>query len=216
MSFKISEIKALLLLQLPLLLFVTSCKKTLNYDNFVNYVISKQNGLALSKQVNGVKVQVTYWPQELLAWQDLKSQKIVIDSIWQSTLKTYKSYHYIKVELSYNGTELLNAALKNKDLYTKLVNKLSFGMGKHAYLINQPKDTLIFIDSHMPRYYGMGKTTELTIIFKAENRISEDLRFELKDLGLGTGDMRFIFKKKKLKSIPQLDYSKKQIINHIQ
>lgn len=190
--------------------FCWSCKHIVSKTELLNYIQKPENGIHLVQEVNGVSVSVMYWPQELVALQSVQNIDTLNNKLWQERCNYYKQYCYLKLKLSTEKGELLHAYVQDKNKYSQLVNQLSFGMASKAFLISQPCDTLLYIDSYIPRYYGANSSTEIMLIYSNENERQNDLRIVLKDLGIGTGDMRFIIKKENLKRIPTLSIEAKE------
>lgn len=181
-----------------------ACTKQLKHSEFTRYVTNVDNGLVVTQEVNNVKADLQYWPQQLLAYQEVKGQDSIDIKEYTSALENYEQYHYLKLKLSTNGQGILHAHVRDRNKYSQLVNRLSFAMGQYAYLIQQPTDTLEFIDCHIPRYYGHSNSTDLMLIYKRDRSLTGDLRFQLKDLDLGTGELSFVIEQKAIKSIPKL------------
>ena len=185
-----------------LLLFACSCKKEMAAEALMAYVKDSSNGLVKEQQINNVDFKLSYWPSSLVAWQDYKNGREKGDSLWQARLNQYGGHHYLKLEISTGGHEVLSSILPDRECYSQMVNKLMFGMGGYAYLMECPSDTLMYVDSYTPRFYGVSPATQVTLIYENRGDLDDNLRLELHDLGLGTGALRFEFEERDLNSIP--------------
>lgn len=196
-----------LLLIIVIVSVATACKREYSYEAFVQYVNDPKSGLVLSKNVNGVDFKVTYWPSELIAWPETNNSTDISLEEWEQLLNHYNQYLYFKVEISGKGQEILNAVVHNRQKYSQLVNDLMFGMNEKLRLINPGVDTLELVDVHTPRFYGIAAATQLICVFSRETADIHNLRLEIDDTGLYTGDIRFEFAGKKLRKIPKLKFS---------
>ena len=205
MTWNVNEkILATVLISLQMLL-VFSCKKEMTADELMAYVKDPSNGLVKEQQINNIDFKLSYWPSSLVAWQDYKNGREKGDSLWQARLKQYGEHHYLKLEISTGGHEVLSSILPDRERYSQMVNKLMFGMGGYAYLMECPSDTLMYVDSYTPRFYGVSPATQVTLIYENRGEAENNLRLELNDLGLVTGALRFEFEERDLKSIPGIN-----------
>jgi hypothetical protein len=108
--------------------------------------------------------------------------------------------------MSSNGKELLIQKAQNRAEYGAKVHQLSFGMADKVILTDQKRDTLPLLDYTYPRMYGMGRSTNLLLVYKKEYEAMQQdhLFLTVKDLGYGTGEVTFKIDTKKLKNQPQL------------
>lgn len=217
MVYFLKVISGVLLLAIMSLFMLMSCSRSYTYDEYVQFVNNPDNGLVLSKSINGVDYKVTYWPSVLVAWLDAENDTALTDEQWEKLVNHYQQYHYFKVELSGKGQEILNHVLHDKNKYSQLVNNLMFGMNDRIRLIIPSVDTLELVDVHAPRFYGLAPATQLTCIFKNDYKETNSLCFEIDDPGLYTGDNRFEFFVRDIKKIPGLKvFSGNKIVFHNQ
>jgi len=197
-------ISQLFFLAMAFFLMLTSCTRSYSYDEYVQYVSNPDNGLVLSKSINGVDFKVTYWPSVLVAWLDAENDTVLTHEQWKSLVNHYHQYLYFKVEISGKGQEILNHVVHDKNKYSQLVNNLMFGMNDRIRLIIPAVDTLELVDVHSPRFYGVAPASQLTCIFKNERKETSSLYLEIDDPGLYTGDIRFEFLRRDIKKLPKL------------
>ena len=187
--------------------FLTSCSRTLTYHDYEEYIRDPQNGLIKEKLINGIRYTVQFRPPELMVNQYIKAYDTISEGTLENLYKQYGKYYYFKLFISYQNKEMLRAAT-NFQQYSNLMQKMGFGMGKYTSLISSNADTLQLVDFHFARYFGMGKSNDILLVFRKDENQAEVLNLYLKEFGLKTGNVRFKFKtsdlvkveKKKIKS----------------
>jgi hypothetical protein len=174
---------------------IVGCKK--DYDaektELIDYVKNEDNGFAQTKEINGVKINLTYRPTDLMVSQEMSNygseKKINLDSIKNK----YKRNIYFVLSYSRDNKEILSTISSSREDFNAVQKTLTFDMLNKVSLINQDKDTIRIIDYNFPRTYGMSRATSLLFIFERNEIIekSKDLLFNIQDIGLGTGDLKF-------------------------
>lgn len=178
-----------------IILFITvvSCNRKLTYEQLTEFVNEQKNGLTDSKVVNNVLFEVSYLPTDMLVSQYLgfkKPDEVDIDKVNEIRNK-YKDYHYLKLSVSYAGSDIFNSPQVKKE-HGEFVNNVAFGMQKYAYLITSENEKLEFVDSNYSPYYGFSPKTEILLVFRKEQGNSEYLKLYLHEFGLKTGNLNFI------------------------
>lgn len=175
-------------------------------DEMVSYLQETDNGYHFKKSIKGIDFSLTYRPTDLMVSQ-------LMDETTEPTgvekLRTeYGQYLYFNLGISSNGKELLSQKAQNRAEYGAKVHQLSFGMADKVTLTNQKRDTLPLLDYVYPRMYGMGRSTNLLLVYKKEYEAmrQDHLFLTVKDLGYGTGEVTFKIDTKKLKNQPQLKF----------
>jgi hypothetical protein len=193
---------------MSLCLIVTACRQA-TFDTkqeLVAYITNIDNGLTQQKTINGVDFTVTYRPTDLLVQQEL-TENPTREQVTQLR-KKYSKNIYFNLDMGIEGKEILSAKVGNKMKFTALVDQLAFDMAEKVYLLRRNKDSVPLLDHVYPRLYGMGKSTNMLLVFELDpNSIQDEpLRLVIKDLGLGTGDVAFSLDAKKIAEQPSLEF----------
>lgn len=171
----------------------------------IEFVQNPDNGLRESTEVNNIKVTVIYKPTDLLVSQEIRD-KPVDDSRLTALKKKYGSYHYFTVSFSQDNKEALHTQ-NGMDVYSDLVQTLSFKMQDYVTLTTSASDTIPVADFMLNRTFGMSSSTDLLFVFSKEKSAGKDwVQFNLNEFGLNTGNQRFRFQKKDLDDIPTLTF----------
>lgn len=179
------------------LFFVTliSCKKDIDLekDELIDYVKNEENGFSQTKEINGVTINLTYRPTDLMVSQEMSNlineKKINPDSVKNK----YKNNLYFVLSYSRDNKEILSTITRSREEFNTVQNTLTFDMLNKVSLVNQDKDTIRLLDYNFPRTYGMSRATSLLFVFE-RNKIlnkSDELVFKILDIGIGTGDVKF-------------------------
>ena len=172
------------------------------------YLKNESNGYIKSKKINEVNFELMYKPTDLFVNQELEDDfsKSDVDSL----KKKYNGYLYFNLSISKKNREILSKAPKNRNEFSILSNQLMFEMREKVYAFTQDMDTINMVDYIYPRMYGASHSTNLLFIYPQDDKFknSKSLNFVIKELGLGTGDIKFQFETKKIKAQPELLFKK--------
>ncbi len=192
-----------------LLAFVASCgsKSFDTRKELWAYLKDTDNKYHIVKSINGVQYELTYKPTDLLVAQELGSQSYTEEKVL-STRGKYQKYLYFQLSISANGEEILNQKAGDRAQFGAMVNQLVFKMDEKVNLITQERDTLPLMDYVTPRMYGMGKSTDLLLVYERDQKLlnQEYLQFTLQDIGFGSGEVTFKLNTKNIKSQPTLNF----------
>lgn len=163
-----------------------------NHAELLKEVNDEKNGFTQTKEINGVKLSLTYRPTELMVSQELEQIgdiKVSKDSL----INKYKKNLYFILNYSKNDKEILSSISESRQKFNEVQNTLTFGMRDKVVLVNNKKDTIPFLDYNFPRTYGMARSTSLLFIFKKDENFddSNTVTFTVNDIGLGIGDVKF-------------------------
>jgi hypothetical protein len=183
------------LLLLTLLLMISSCGKTFDTVEEMNdYIQDPDNGCLKTKLTNGIQINLTYKPSDLIAFQEFSSTNY--SGIKKDSLKkSYDKYLYFVLSISKNNNEILSSLTGSREEFNSIQNTLTFEMNKKVSLVNKNKDTIPLIDFNSPRTYGAARSTNILFVFE-KNKFTEnsnEFYFNLLDIGLGTGEVKFKF-----------------------
>ncbi|MCL9806909.1 hypothetical protein NAT51_15340 [Flavobacterium amniphilum] len=179
-----------------IVLLLFSCKNGLpdNGEDLISYVNDPDNGYRQAKTVNGIQVDLTYRPAELMVSQEQTLLKNNSQEVKDSLKNKYKDYYYFLLTYTKDGNEILSTVPRTREEFNTIQNNLSFNMHKLVCLTNR-KDTLQFLDFNSPRTYGMSKSTNVLLVFKKDHSKSKGNTFKVnvQDIGVGTGDLSFTY-----------------------
>lgn len=177
-----------------LVLFSFSCKRNISLEYLTDYVQNPKHGLQHEKIVNNTWIKLQYKPSELMTYQEMQYIKDDLEDTLELLRDKYNDYLYFILSFSPGGKEILNSAA-DREWFSEMVNKLSFGMEEYVLLSNEISDTIKLVTFNYPRLYGMSTSTDILFAFENKNLQNIDiLTFEIKDFGLFIGDVKFLFR----------------------
>lgn len=180
------------------------CKEptSLSKEELTNYISDYSNGLYQSKTVNGILVEISYRPTDLLVAQELGNNRQKGDSIVNILRKKYMGNYYFVLSFSRNGNEALHSIMGPE--YGELVQILSFRMGSFVDLTSKT-DTVALSDYYMDRTFGMASATSVLLVFeRSKFGKTEQISLHIREFGLGIGNLRFNFDSEKLQNVPKM------------
>lgn len=188
-------------------LVLASCSSK-NFDSEAalwEYLKEPSHGYVQKKHVQGIDYSLVYRPTDLLVKQSLvKVNNKAIDSL----RKHYGKYLYFNLSMGKHQKELLSTIPKDRQAFGAMVNQLAFGMGNYIHCYTAQKDTLSLVDYIYPRMYGVSNATKMMFVYEPTAKELEEkyLFFEIKDLGMQTGDIKFKIPTKVIKNQPRLNF----------
>ncbi len=174
-------------------------------DELWTYLMHDDHGYHQEKDVNGIHYAITYKPTDLLVAQELNEEYSIEDII--RLREKYGKYLYFNLSISSNGKELLSQSA-NREEFGAMVNQLAFGMEQKLNLITEKQDTIPLQDYAYPRLYGLGKSTDMLLVYERTSKIITQnfIRLTIQDLGFGTGEVAFKIPTEYIKEQPQLKF----------
>lgn len=166
--------------------FVMACTQSLTHEELLEYASSPKNGLIVEKKVNSVTYKLSYLPVELMLHQHIIAKDSLSLEELDRLRENYNQYHHMKLSVSKSGVEALKT-FSNFSEYSRTMQNMGFGFDRFVLLTTQERDTLNLVDSHFIRYFGMGKSNDIMLIFEKEKRKTKSLIFAINEFGLKTG-----------------------------
>jgi hypothetical protein len=185
----------LFLIYMCVLIFFTGCQeKFKTRDEYSKYINDADNGFSQTKVVNGVTINVTYKPSDLMVCQEIENKNYSTKQI-DSVRAKYDKLLYFIVSYSKDNNEILTTIPASRSEFNEIQNRLTFRMNENVALVNNKRDTIPLLDFNFPRTYGMSKTTTVLFVFNKNDKIedSNELNFNLTDIGIGIGDLKFSY-----------------------
>jgi hypothetical protein len=177
----------------------SSCKKSFDTkEDFLEYIEDEDNGYSETKFINGIKINLTYKPTQLMVLQENSKGS---DKINDSLKTKYENSIYFILSYSKDNKEILSTINDSRERFNNVQNELTFKMHENVSLTTESRDTIPLVDYNFPRTYGMSRSTNLLFVFKRDKLIDSgsNVFFNLKDIGMNIGDLKFKFKTKIIK-----------------
>ena len=167
------------------------------------YLTDEKNGLTKTISKEGVTVEVTYRPTDLVWANELVKTK---DKELQNEIqKTYDSLIYFVFNFSRNGSEIENRYVSDPAKFTNVINYLSYDIDQDLYIV-VGKDTTQALDVVFSRSFGGANATNLMAVFGGTDltNTNKDLKVLFNDTMFGLGSNQFEFKINDIKNTPSL------------
>lgn len=184
------------------------CKpEYLDKEGLIAYISDADNGLIKTQTIGGTEVSISYKPADLLILQENGWKPEISSEKYMALRDKYEHHYYFTLTLSKNNKEIVNVADVGLGNFSSLVETLSFRMGEFTN-VTTPKDTIAVADYVFSHTYGMSNANTLLYVFP-KDRISDDgwVQFNLKEFGLGLGNLSFRFDTNNLNSIPKIEFT---------
>jgi hypothetical protein len=165
------------------------------------YVADPEHGLQQRQQVGQTEVTVTYQPTELLVAreiQDVGRDPHLVDSLRHQ----YSKAAYFLLSISRDGRDVLQPATGFAH-YSELLQTLAFHMDDQVRLVTSQGDTLRPTNYYLDRTATGSNASYLLLAF-AKPASSGTWHLHLRECGLGTGDLSFVFDAQQLRAVPTL------------
>jgi hypothetical protein len=169
-------------------------------------IIDKDEQLTQTQEVNGIKVQAKYVPNQLLALQELSGMGKWNKEKLEEVERKYCTQYYFRLSFSKNDKEVIRE-LGSYDRYSDMVQVFSFEMGGHINASTENNDTLYLKNYAFDQDYGMSSANSCLLAFgKSDFERARQIRVNIGEFGLGIGSLRFVFDKDRLQDLPMLDF----------
>jgi len=182
--------------------------KLLDKRSLEGYIRQPKHGLIQEAEEEGIHVSLSVEPTGLLVAQEWgPSGKKDTAGLHKLEQKYGKNYYFL-LKFSKNGKEAIRQ-LGSFARYSDMVQVLSFQMQQYVNITTPSHDTVQLNDYVFEQTYGMSNANTLLLSFpKDRMNKSERVEVNLAECGFGTGNLRFIFRKKDIDDIPELDYAR--------
>jgi hypothetical protein len=184
---------------------LNSCQSPeyLSEGDLSQYVSNPDNGLFKSVSSNGITVNVTYRPTDLIVAQHLNNALNADKNEITRLRNKFKNYYYFIVSFSKGDRDILNAS-SDFSGFSDLLQTLSFRMSAVVNLTT-PSDTVPVVDFNYNRMFGMSNSADVLFVFENTKAGDDEwVRINVDEFGLGIGKQRFEFKTNALKCVPKI------------
>ena len=171
-------------------------------EELAAYAADEERGLVQKQQIGSLSVSLSYRPSDLMMVQHLQGQQLGQEEV-EKLQQHYQQYLYFILSISQSGSDALYG--QGMQSYSDNLQRLAFQMPAYTYL-TVAQDTVALADFNFPRLYGKTGSTQLLLAYEKEKiQQAEEFRVHLKELGLGTGNLQFSYKRKDIEKVPQLE-----------
>ncbi len=189
-------------------------------EDFVKWLNNQENGLCITKYINGLEIKVKYLPSVYLSYKDLSDKKMINKHEVDSLMEYYnKSMTFLMTigpdEREEKGSDVMFKGVKDYKEYKKRICDLNFEIENYVS-INTKENTYKPVLMNLENIYGLENSRSMTFVFapieKGQTDIytSEDIDFIFNDDFLGTGTNHFLFKRKDVNNIPEFIFWNKE------
>jgi hypothetical protein len=188
---------------------LSSCgghKKLLSKRELEKYISKSENGLVKLEEVNGFKIRVSFQPSSLMIAREITDSNKT-DSLFIKVLeKKYATNYYFFLNYSKGGKEAIRQ-LGSFSKYSKMLQVFAFKMNDFVNLTTAERDTIPLSDYLFEQTNGISRGNSMMLIFAKEKiSLAGEVEINIAECGLGTGNLKFRFRKADLTSPPDLDY----------
>ena len=182
------------------LLSVSCTKKKVSGLDYIRYIENEDNGLKVSRNIDGIKYSVMYKPVDFVLLKENRN-----DNLKEKREDLIgMQYYTLSYSLITNDKDILKAKLNSKDEYFERVNYFSFGLQNDVFLVDG-KDTLKCKLFNYVRSYGLSPRADFIMAFETKTKKTiEDKRIVIEDKIYGGGIINLKIAKKDIENIPEL------------
>jgi len=140
-------------------------QRSVPLEQFVTWVVDKENKLVKDKTISDINYQLAYLPQEYLAYNELKGETFD-KAKFEEVEKGYSELTYFKfrIEAKEEKGELLKHDLQSAQQYNERINYMSFKMQNDIILV-QEKDTIFPGLFHFERVFEVAPYATVMFAF---------------------------------------------------
>lgn len=189
----------------PVLIFlcVVACgPERLAEQELREYLADPGNNLARESAHAGTRVEVIFWPTDLVFGSELAMMKSQADR--NEFLKQYEQYQYFLMRFSSNGQEIENQFAADTQQFQEAISYLDNGLAQDVSMVVKT-DTLRPEQVSFVRSYGMAGASSVLVVFKTKSESNVNGgEIVLSDSKFGTGLTKYAFDPNDIKKVPQL------------
>lgn len=193
-SGKIKQAIFYLLLVLIAVDFSACKKKVTNQAELIAYINDPENGLKKEELIGKIKATLTYKPWQLVA-ANYKKKDI--------SKFNFKDKLYFVLSLSADNKEILRQLPFSQ--YSEMVQVLAFRMNEFVSLTPYNAKSIDPLECNFQQTYGMGIANNVLLVFNKSYLLkAENLKINIKEFGLNTGDLKFKIQTKDIREIENI------------
>jgi hypothetical protein len=186
-----------------ILFFSCTGRKVVTEQELKQYVFNPENGMIKTIDKNGVRLEASYRPSELMIARQLDAQFSAEKK--SVTIDNFLRLSYFILRLSKGGREVESYFAGGPE-YLEVEQYLSGGIAKDLRLITD-NDTLEPEDILYSKMYGSADATAIMAVFKTDVfKASGDVTLVYDDTKFDLGHNEFVFDYAQLKKLPTLKF----------
>ena len=192
-----------------LLLLTSGCaSRTMTSSELQQYVADEGHGLRKLVRKNGVSVELSYRPTDLIIAHNYQHEIRQAPAKVDSLKNALDQYIYFVLKLSRQGKEIEQSFLTS-NTYEQASQYMNYELGQHIKLVNPVSKKATGVSDYLyARMYGStGQSTALIAFEKEAIDDASSFYVELNDTQLGIGTYHFAFATEDLTSIPALTFN---------
>lgn len=185
---------------------ISACSKCLPAVELQTWCKDPANGLVKKKTLNGVEVQTSFIPAELMLARKISSGDSLPDDEALKKLKDdYSSHYYFQINIRPDAAHsILQHNIQNENEYHFRTEYFNFLSEADLCLVSGI-DTFPCVLTHFENSFELSPESRWNIVFKIPPGAEEkDQLLIWNDQATGMGKLKFIFKKEDLLNIPLL------------
>lgn len=194
------------LLMLLFAIGLLSCEQTVQPIDLVRFVNHPENGLAKTKTIGALKVELKYKPLDFLIANELRTNQIE-EERYQNHYQELEGLQYYNLKLSLPqlpNQNITTYQVKNDEGLQERLYYLSFKMKEDIRLV-QGTDTLAPVLYHFERSYDLAPHRTFVLAFDETNpEKTVDKTFVLDAPIFGTGPIKIKIRAEDLNDIPNI------------
>lgn len=204
---------------LSIVLFSCSKRQVNSVAEYSGWINNPDNGLIVTRKINGLKISVKYLPVEYLEYKEMEGDNGMIKNQLGSLKKEYEnSMTFLMTigpdENKGNKNDIMFDKIANYKEYSERLLSLNFEIDKNITLKSGDVE-LKPVLSALENTYGLSKSRNIVFAFaitkneKQEIEKSKDVDFMYSDELFQLGLMHFNFSKNNLENLPLISQWKK-------
>jgi hypothetical protein len=205
MSNALKKCRTIISLFSALLFF--SCKPAVHdQKSLIAYIDDQSNGLSKNLNLKNLDAKLTFIPWEMQAYD----KTLVHLKVKPATAKLMKENYYFLLSLSKDNKEILKQLPFSE--YSEMLQVLAFRMQSYTLAISDTNTKVETSQCLFQQTYGLSRANSVLLIFpkqKFEN--SKNIKVNIKEFGLRSGDLTFDFKTSDLLELKNISISNQKI-----
>ena len=196
-----------------------------NYDDYINWLANKENGLLLTKTIGGLDLTASYLPSDFLVYQDIEVDDMNKPGRIDSLKDLYKKGITIKLSFTPHDKDepgdLMYSNVQNYGEYRDKILNITFDIERLIKLKTGNKEYKPVLTSFEDTY-GLKPGRDVICVFVPANKNedefyrSEKLDFVFTDEIFNSGINHFVFNRKAINNSESIEFISQILNNHDQ
>lgn len=193
------------------LLLLISCSSSIdNEKELLKWLNTPSNGFVKKSSSNGFVLTMKYLPPEYLAFNEMKKDARGNTDL-QEYLESFKNSRTFLLTIAPDDKKMdaTTYGVSNMSDYSQRIKDLSFNIKESLILKTDSGQRYNPVLTTMENLYEIGNKKSIYIVFSDDKKHilnSEKLDITFQDTFLDTGITHFVFKRKKIDNLPNLNF----------